>query len=96
MRRAWFGLRQWLVWVWEHVPFVRRGGGPGLAGVREPRRPRPPFRPPQAMFAEPEAASVVTLTRVGRLRRLWRGRPWRDRSLRRWPHAGPGYDGTGR
>jgi von Willebrand factor type A C-terminal domain len=29
-------------------------GGPGLAGVREPRRPRPPTRPPMALSAEPE------------------------------------------
>jgi len=84
-RRFWVSLRRWLVWMWEHVPFVRHQRGPGLAGVREPRRPRPPFRPPQAMAAEPEAdgprgAPVTTLTRPRR--RRWRA--WRRR-----PHAGP-------
>jgi len=79
----WPSLRRWLAWVWEHVPFVRRrSGGPGLAGVREPRRPRPPFRPPQAMAAEPEASAVATLTRTRR--RRWRWPDWRRR-----PHAGP-------
>jgi len=78
------GLKRWLAWVWQHVPFVRRRGGPGRAGVREPRLPRPPFRPPQAMAAEPEASAVATLTRSRR--RFWRaGRGmWRRR-----PHAGP-------
>jgi len=47
------GLKRWLVWVWQHLPFAHRRGGPGLAGVREPRRPRPPTRPPQAMAAQP-------------------------------------------
>jgi hypothetical protein len=76
-------MRGWLAWVWEHVPFVHRRGGPEPAGVREPRRPRLPTRPPQALSAEPEAdglraSSVATLTRTGR--RWW----WRRR-----PHAGP-------
>ncbi|MBV9205553.1 MAG: hypothetical protein JO037_09155 [Actinobacteria bacterium] len=80
-----FGRKGWLAWVREHVRsgWFGRRGGPGLAGVREPRRPRPPTRPPQAMAAEPEdlgrrAASVATLARDGR--RWW----WRRR-----PHAGP-------
>jgi hypothetical protein len=69
-------VRRWLVWVWEHVPFVRRGGGPELAGVHEPRRPRPPFRPPQAMAVELERAPVLTLTKPERRwRRLWRRTP---------------------
>jgi len=76
------GLRRWLAWVWQHLPFVRRRGGPELAGVREPRRPRPPFRPPQAMAAEPEASAVATLTR-SRHRRWYQ---WRRR-----PHAGPAW-----
>ncbi len=76
-------MKGWLAWVWEHVPFVHRRGGPGPAGLREPRRPHPPTRPPQAMSAEPEAdglrgGSVATLTQTGR--RWW----WRRR-----PHAGP-------
>jgi len=79
------GLRRLLAWVGEHVPFARRRGGPGPAGVREPRRPRPPFRPPQAMTAEPEASVVATLT--GSRRRQWR--VWRRR-----PHGGPA-DATG-
>src|SRR5450755_873618 len=37
------GVKRWL--IWQHLPFARRRGGPGLAGVREPRRPRPPTRP---------------------------------------------------
>jgi len=80
------GLRRWLAWVWQHLPFVRRRGGPELAGVREPRRPRPPFRPPQAMAAEPEVSAVATLTR-SRHRRWYQWRyPWRRR-----PHAGPAW-----
>jgi hypothetical protein len=76
-------MKRWLVWVWQHLPFARRRGGPGLAGVREPRRPRPPTRPPQAMAAQPEddgfgSSAVATMTRAGR--RQW----WR-----RGPHAGP-------
>lgn len=69
------GLKRWLVWVWEHLPFARRRGGPGLAGVREPRRPYPPTQPPQALAAQPEdegfrASPAATLTRADR-RRWW-------------------------
>lgn len=41
-----------------HLPFLPRDGssGDGLAGVREPRRPRFPFRPSRAAAAEPEDA----------------------------------------
>ena len=76
LSRTRFDLRAWLIRIWAQLPFVRRRGGPELAGVREPRRPRPPFRPPQAMAAEPEeleAATVGTLIRPAR--RWWRRRP---------------------
>ena len=56
--------------AWYRLPFVRHRGDPGLAGVREPRRPRPPTRPPLAQAAEPpgEASTspVVTLSRPAR------------------------------
>jgi hypothetical protein len=74
-----FDVKGWLVSAWRQLPFVRRRGGPGLAGVREPRRPRPPTRPPQAMSAEPEegefwTSAVATLNRRDR-RRWWRRVP---------------------
>jgi len=76
-RRLRFDLRWWLVRLWYRLPFVPHRGGPGLAGVREPRRPRPPTRPPMAMSAEPEGedyrgSSVATLSPPGR--RWWRQR----------------------
>jgi len=58
--------------MWYRLPFVRRRGGPDLAGVREPRRPRPPVRPPMAQSAEPEddrswaSSPVTTLDRPAR------------------------------
>jgi len=83
LSRTPFDLKRWLVRAWGRLPFVRRRGGPELAGVREPRRPRPPFRPPQALAAEPErdefGESRVGESRVGTLmrpaRRWWRRRP---------------------
>lgn len=76
-------LKRWLIRVWRQLPFVRRRGGSGLAGVREPRRPRLPFRPPQALAAEPEryefGESRVGESQVGTMvrpaRRWWRRRP---------------------
>ena len=72
-----FDLRGWLVRAWHRLPFARHRGEPGLAGVREPRRPRLPFRPPLARSARPEeefrTASVVTLSRPAR--RWWRRPP---------------------
>ena len=42
-------------WWW---PFGRnRRNGRGRGGVREPRRPRPPFFPPRAAAVEPDAVS---------------------------------------
>ncbi|HLJ80634.1 MAG TPA: hypothetical protein VKT52_04040 [Ktedonobacterales bacterium] len=42
-------------WWW---PFGRnRRNGRGQGGVREPRRPRPPFFPPRAAAVEPDAVS---------------------------------------
>jgi hypothetical protein len=78
-RLARFDVKGWLARAWRQMPFIRRRGGPGLAGVREPRRPYPPTRPPQAMSAEPEAGDfgtspVSTLTRSDR-RRWWRRIP---------------------
>ncbi|MGH3257024.1 MAG: hypothetical protein ACRDOU_16785 [Streptosporangiaceae bacterium] len=78
LSRRGFDLKGWLIRLWGQLPFVRRRGGSGLAGVREPRRPRPPFRPPQALAAEPErdefgGTGVGTMTRPGR--RWWRRRP---------------------
>ncbi|HLK73772.1 MAG TPA: hypothetical protein VKU77_09025 [Streptosporangiaceae bacterium] len=76
-RRPRFELRKWLVRAWHRLPFVRHGGGEGLAGVREPRRPRPPFRPPLARAAKPDeefgASPVMILSRPAR--RWWRRRP---------------------
>jgi len=73
-RRLRFDLSGWLVRGWQRLPFVRHRGDPGLAGVREPRRPRLPFRPPLARSAEPEAEflrpSVVTLSQP--VRHWWR------------------------
>ncbi|MGH3189832.1 MAG: hypothetical protein ACRDPY_33525 [Streptosporangiaceae bacterium] len=77
-----FDVRGWLARAWQQMPFVRRRGGPGLAGVREPRRPRPPTRPPQAMSAEPEAGDSWT-SPVSTLARRDRHRWWR-----RIPRAG--------
>ena len=78
LSRPRFDLKGWLIWVWGQLPFVRRRGRPGLEGVREPRRPRPPFRPPQALAAEPKreefgGSRVGTLIRPAR--RWWRRRP---------------------
>jgi hypothetical protein len=77
MHRLRFDLRGWLVRAWYRQPFVRRRGDPGLAGVREPRRPRLPYRPSLARSAEPgeetRTSSVVTLSRPAR--RWWRRRP---------------------
>ncbi|HEY6294432.1 MAG TPA: hypothetical protein VIX15_02125 [Streptosporangiaceae bacterium] len=78
LSRPRFDLKRWLILLWDHLPFVRRRGGPDLAGVREPRRPRPPFRPPQALAAEPEreefgGSGVGTMIRPAR--RWWRRRP---------------------
>jgi hypothetical protein len=77
LSRAGFDLKGWLIRVWDQLPFVRRRGGPPLAGIREPRRPRPPFRPPQALAAEPGrdevgGSQVGTLLRPAR---RWRRRP---------------------
>jgi hypothetical protein len=76
-RRFRFDPRGWLVRAWHRLPFVRHRGDPGLAGVREPRKPRPPTRPPQALSAEPEGeefrGSVATLSRPGR--HWWQRRP---------------------
>jgi hypothetical protein len=76
-RRLRFDLSGWLVRAWYRLPFARRKGDPGLAGVREPRRPRLPFRPPLARSAqpdeEPRTSSVVTLSRP--VRHWWRRRP---------------------
>jgi hypothetical protein len=74
-----FDVKGWLARAWRQMPFIRRRGGPGLAGVREPRRPRPPTRPPMAMSGEPEAGEfwaspVSTLTRRDK-RRWWRREP---------------------
>jgi len=74
-----FGLRGWLVRMWHRLPFVRHRGGPGLAGVREPRRPRPPVQPPMAKSASPEgegswASPVTTLDRPAR-HWWWRREP---------------------
>jgi hypothetical protein len=78
LSRPRFDLKGWLILFWDRLPFVRRRGGPEPAGVREPRRPRPPFRPPQALAAEPEReefpeSGVGTLIRPAR--RWWRRRP---------------------
>ena len=75
-RRLRFDLSGWLALAWYRLPFARRRGGQGLAGVREPRRPRPPFRPPLARSAEPEEEfrpSVMTLSQPAR--HWWRRRP---------------------
>jgi len=78
LSRPRFDVKRWLILLWGRLPFVRRRGGSGLAGVREPRRPRPPFRPPQALAAEPEREEL-TETGVGIMirpaRRWWRRRP---------------------
>ena len=78
LSRPRFDVKGWLIRVWGQLPFVRRRGGPGFAGVREPRRPRPPFRPPQALAAEPEreessGSEVGTIIRPAR--RWWQRRP---------------------
>jgi hypothetical protein len=39
---------------WRQGPFRRRGNGPDLSGVREPRRPRQPYWPPRAAAADPD------------------------------------------
>jgi hypothetical protein len=78
LSRPRFDLRGWLIRMWAHLPFVGRRGGSGLAGVREPRRPRPPFRPPQALAAEPESDEYLGTgvgTMVRPARRWWRRRP---------------------
>jgi hypothetical protein len=76
-RRLRSDLSGWLVRAWYRLPFVRRRGDPGLAGVREPRRPRLPFRPPLARSAQPDeefrTSSVVTLSQP--VRHWWRRHP---------------------
>jgi hypothetical protein len=78
LSRPRFDVKGWVIRAWGQLPFVRGRGGPPLAGVREPRRPRPPFRPPQALSAEPEpeefgGTGVGTMIRPAR--RWWRRRP---------------------
>jgi hypothetical protein len=67
-------VRRWLVRAWYRLPFARRRGDPGLAGVREPRRPRLPFRPSLARSAEPgeEAGTSSVMTLSQPVRRWWR------------------------
>jgi len=76
-RRLRVDVRGWLVRAWHRLPFVRHRDGEGPAGVREPRRPRPPFRPPLARAAKPDkepgTPAVMTLSQP--VRHWWRRRP---------------------